>query len=59
MMGRSVKTTEWRYTEWDKGARGKELYNQLEDPYEYNNLADDPDHQALMEELSALIINPE
>ncbi len=59
MIGRSVKTNEWRYTEWDNGARGRELYNQLDDPYEYNNVADQPGHQALMKELSALIIKPE
>ena len=31
-MGYSVRTEQWRYTEWDDGKRGVELYNEVNDP---------------------------
>jgi iduronate 2-sulfatase len=40
--GRSVRTERWRYTEWDDGSKGAELYDHQADPNEYVNLADDP-----------------
>lgn len=43
-MGRSVRTERWRYTEWDGGKRGAELYDHQKDHNEYNNLAEDPKH---------------
>ncbi|NOT62264.1 MAG: sulfatase [Acidobacteria bacterium] len=39
--GRSVRTDRWRYTEWDQGAQGEELYDHQHDPGEYRNLAND------------------
>ena len=33
-MGYSVRTDKWRYTEWDDGARGVELYDEAADPNE-------------------------
>jgi iduronate 2-sulfatase len=42
--GRSVRTQRWRYTEWDEGRHGRELYDHDRDPQEYHNLADDPRH---------------
>ena len=39
--GRSVRTDRWRYTEWDGGKRGVELYDHDNDPHEWKNLAHD------------------
>ncbi len=41
-LGRSLRTDRWRYTEWDNGQRGIELYDHENDPHEWHNLADDP-----------------
>ncbi|MFC1652657.1 sulfatase [Planctomycetota bacterium] len=40
--GHSVRTERWRYTEWDQGHHGIELYDQKHDPENINNLAEDP-----------------
>jgi iduronate 2-sulfatase len=40
-MGYSVRTERWRYTEWDGGTRGAELYDHDNDPREHTNLAVD------------------
>lgn len=42
--GRSVRNERWRYTEWDGGAAGRELYDHDTDPDELHNLADNLDH---------------
>jgi uncharacterized sulfatase len=39
IVGRSVRTERWRYTEWDEGRQGAELYDHDADPNEYANLA--------------------
>jgi len=41
-MGYSVRDERWRYTEWDEGRRGVELYDEQNDPKELRNLAKDP-----------------
>jgi iduronate 2-sulfatase len=55
VMGRSVRTDRYRYTEWDKGSQGVELYDQQNDPKEYNNLAKDPNAAATIATMKALL----
>jgi hypothetical protein len=50
-----VRTERWRYTEWDGGRRGIELYDHEADPREEENLAGDPRHAETMGELRALL----
>lgn len=54
-MGYSVRTEKWRYTEWDGGTRGTELYDEIEDPDETRNLAADQKHGEVVQELRALL----
>ncbi|HYT90718.1 MAG TPA: sulfatase [Gemmataceae bacterium] len=37
--GRTIRTERWRYTEWDNGKAGVELYDHQNDPQERRNLA--------------------
>jgi uncharacterized sulfatase len=53
--GRSVRTPRWRYTEWDEGKQGIELYDHESDPGEMKNLAADPKHGSTIAELKALL----
>lgn len=50
--GYSLRTTNWRYTEWDEGKAGRELYDHESDPKELSNLADSPSHSQLVADLS-------
>ena len=54
--GRSLRTDRWRYTEWHdlKGKpTGVELYDELKDPQETVNLANDPTHAQTVKQLAA------
>jgi iduronate 2-sulfatase len=55
IMGYSVRTERWRYTEWDGGAKGSELYDHDTDPTEHRNLATDPNQTKVVEEMKALL----
>jgi len=46
VMSRTVIAANWRYTEWDGGSRGLELYVRSEDPGEYRNRATDATQSA-------------
>lgn len=52
-MGRTVMTDRWRFTEWHDGSA--ELYDHGEDPFEYSNLAKNPQHAARRAELKKLL----
>ena len=51
-MGYSLRTPRWRYTEWDEGHAGRELYDHDADPRELTNLAEAPAHTGDVAELS-------
>jgi arylsulfatase A-like enzyme len=50
--GYSLRTPRWRYTEWDEGRRGRELYDHDTDTKELTNLAGDPGHATTVADLS-------
>jgi iduronate 2-sulfatase len=49
--GYSIRTDRWRYTEWDGGRRGAELYDVEADPDELRNLAAQPAQQETVTDL--------
>jgi len=53
--GRSVRTERWRYTEWDRGRQGTELYDHNSDPGEYYNLAGDSQYEEIVAEHKRLL----
>jgi uncharacterized sulfatase len=53
--GRSVRTERWRYTEWDHGREGVELYDHDTDPREFKNLASDPAQAATVARLRGML----
>jgi len=55
IVGRSVRTERWRYTEWDEGRAGAELYDHDADPQERTNLAGHAAHAGAVAELRALL----
>lgn len=51
--GYSLRTERWRYTEWDEGEQGRELYDHQTDPQELVNLVAKKDHATTVAELSS------
>jgi choline-sulfatase len=49
--GYSIRTDRWRYTAWDEGRQGEQLYDMAADPGETTNLASDPRWAATVAEL--------
>ncbi len=55
IMGYSVRTERWRYTAWDGGKAGEELYDHDADPREMKNLASEASMVATLSELRKLL----
>lgn len=53
--GYSLRTSRWRYTEWDGGHKGRELYDHGADPKESINLAGDSAHRGVLDELALIL----
>jgi uncharacterized sulfatase len=53
--GYSVRTERWRYTQWDGGRQGEQLYDHQSDPQEYYNLANDAAYATTLAELRQLV----
>jgi hypothetical protein len=53
VLGRSIRTERWRYTQWDEGREGHELYDHHTDPREHINLANDPQMADIVQQLAS------
>ena len=51
--GHSIRTERWRYTEWDFGKKGSELYDHEADPQEVKNLSGDEKYAATIADLQS------
>lgn len=55
--GRSIRVEGWRFSEWENGKAGAELYDEVNDPEERNNLASDPRYEDLRARLKSMMPN--
>ncbi len=55
IFGRSVRVKRYRYTEWDEGRLGAELYDYEKDPNEFNNVVNLPNYKNIAEELAEML----
>lgn len=53
--GRSARTERYRYTEWNNGVDGVELYDHRNDPLEHHNLANDPKAAKIVSEMKEVL----
>ena len=54
-VGRSVRNARWRYTEWDNGKLGIELYDHSKDTGEYYNLSGNPEYADICKAMKQLL----
>jgi uncharacterized sulfatase len=54
-MGYSIRNERYRYTEWDEGRKGAELYDYDRDPQEQQNLANEASHAKTVELMKRLL----
>ena len=55
IMGYSIRTNRYRYTEWAGGEEGIELYDYHTDPSEFQNLAMHPEYLHLVDQMKLLM----
>jgi uncharacterized sulfatase len=55
VLGVSIRTERWCYTEWDEGRMGVELYDHENDPHEWRNLANNPKFADVAKEMKRLM----
>jgi uncharacterized sulfatase len=53
--GHTVRTERWRYTEWENGGRGNQLYDHDADPHELKNLAGDAKYADVLAKMKDLV----
>jgi arylsulfatase A-like enzyme len=53
--GYSIRTERYRYTEWDGGRQGTQLYDHQSDPHELHNLAAEPSQATIVEHMKRLL----
>lgn len=56
VMGYSIRTEQYRYTEWSEGREGAELYDYQSDPNENQNLAMLEAYQPLVNKMKTLLV---
>ena len=54
-LGVSVRTGQFRYTEWDEGRQGATLFDLQNDPQESKDLAKDPAHAETVAKMKAML----
>lgn len=54
-IGCSLRTPQYRYTEWDGGKEGTQLYDQEKDPQEFDNLAANPAFAGVIKDCKAML----
>jgi len=53
LMGRSIRTEQYRYTSWD--TLGEELYDHCSDPHEYTNLAGNTNYKSILDSMRKIL----
>ncbi len=53
--GRSVRSERWRFTAWDGGRQGEEIYDHSADPGELHNLAENRSHVEIGTKMRGLL----